>query len=215
MYIPKSFRNNDIEQLHPFIEQFNFATLISEGAEGLQVTHIPLMLDRSQGQYGTLLGHFAMQNPHVNLLDQNKNSLCIFHGPHAYISPAWYKNSPSVPTWNYTVVHAHGKLQRISPEQLSEDLTRMVNESEAKLKERPNYLIPEDYKAKLLNHIVGFRMEINQIEGKFKLGQNRSVEDQAGILVGLKKENTRDSLALMEFMQSIGIKSGPVGSDGD
>src|SRR3984885_15550110 len=83
-----------------FIEKFNFATLVSHN-KVFHVTHIPLFLERSQGHYGTLTGHISKNNPHLKDFDGSHETLCIFNGPHAYISPTWYSSSPNVPTWNY------------------------------------------------------------------------------------------------------------------
>lgn len=203
MYTPESFENKKIDKIHQFIEQFSFATLISQDDDDLQVSHLPLMLEREQGSYGSLIGHMAKLNPHLNLFDGEKTVLCIFHGPHAYISPAWYKNSPSVPTWNYTVVHVIGIPTLVSADQLSADLTKMTKLYESQLAENPRYVIPENYKQTLINHIVGFKIEIKQIKGKFKLGQNRSLEDQKGMLKGLQEQNSNEAICLANFIQSM------------
>ena len=190
----------DINQLHQFIEQFNFATLVSHHHNGeLNISHIPIILDRKQGGHGTLSWHVAKQNPHAREFDNSKNAVCIFHGPHAYISPTWYKNSPSVPTWNYAVVHAYGIPKQVTDEQLSSDLSQMVKQHEG----NADYIIPDDYKLKLMDHIVGFNMKIRKTEPIFKLGQNRSQEDQDGMLIGLQKRNNNTDLALAEFIQAI------------
>src|SRR5579872_1071351 len=108
MYIPDSFENKNIAGLHRFIETYGFATLINYHESGLHVSHVPVMLDKTRGQFGTLIWHLAKLNQHTEVLNGKNSSLCIFHGPHSYISPAWYKTSPNVPTWNYAVVHAYG-----------------------------------------------------------------------------------------------------------
>lgn len=200
MYTPKSFEINNLEQLHQFIEQFNFATLISHSNGDTQVTHLPVMLDRKSGPYGTLIGHMAKLNTHLKEFDGSKQALLIFHGPHAYISPAWYESSPSVPTWNYAVLHAYGAPEIVTKEQLAKDLTHMVNHHESQLEINPQYNIPEGYKLKMLDHIDGFKMEIKRIEGKFKLGQNRSAEDQTNMLRELRKQKSRDAKALADFI---------------
>lgn len=201
MYIPKSFENKNIDQLHQFMEKFNFATLVSN-SDKPQISHVPVMLDRTQGEFGTLIWHVAKINSHATVLDGNKNSLFIFHGPHAYISPAWYKTVPNVPTWNYAVVHAFGTPERVNKTQLSQDLTQLVNYHESLLNQKENYIIPDSYKEKLLEHIEGFRMEIKKIEGKFKLGQNRSVDDRNGMINGLRNQNNDEAQVLADFIQS-------------
>ena len=94
MYTPTHFENQNIDQLQQIIEQFNFATLISHAANNFQVSHVPMLLDRTHGKYGTLRWHVAALNPHAKLDDRQK-ALCIFHGPHAYISSNWYQNIPA------------------------------------------------------------------------------------------------------------------------
>lgn len=188
-----------IEQLHNFIEKYNFASLINQNNGDFFVTHIPVMLDRHQGDYGTIIGHMAKVNSNFKMFDINHNSLCIFQGPHSYISPTWYRSSPNVPTWNYAVVHAYGKPTLVSKEQLSDDLTQMVNYNESKYDINTSYNISDDYKNRLIDHIVGFRMEILRIEHRFKLGQNKNPKDQEGILHGLREQNTFESLSFLDF----------------
>ncbi len=203
MYVPKSFVNKKLEQLHQLIEKFNFATLISNNNGEIVVTHIPVLLNRDQGQYGTLIWHVANLNPHSTEFDGSKSALLVFHGPHAYISPAWYKSAPSVPTWNYATVHAHGIPKVINKGQLTEDLTKMVSQHEVVMSEYANYIISDEYKSKLIEHITGFHMEITQLDGKFKLGQNRSLEDQDGMIQGLLKQNSPGSIVLADFIVSV------------
>jgi len=190
----------NLDQLHQFIETYNFATLINQTKDGvLQVSHVPVMLDRTQGSKGTLAWHLAKKNPQIHALDGGKKALFIFHGPHAYISPRWYETTPAVPTWNYAVVRAQGIPQKISLDQLEQDLSRLLHQYEGN-----NYLIPEAYQAKLKEHIAGFSMEIENLEATFKLGQNRSEADQAGMLVGLSQSEGGSALAefIQQFQQS-------------
>jgi transcriptional regulator len=204
MYIPKSFENKNLYELHSFIEKYGFATLISYTEKGLQISHIPIMLDRTKGKFGTLFWHLAGLNEHSKILNDNDKTTCIFHGPHAYISPAWYKTSPNVPTWNYAVVHAQGIPKKISKENLSSDLDKLVSYHESQLNSDKKYIIQVEYKHKLLEHIDGFHMEITQIEGKFKLGQNRHSDDQKYMLSELfKQQNNYDALSLADFIKSL------------
>ena len=188
----------NIAQLHQFIEQFNFATLVCQNGQSLQVSHVPVLLDRSQGEQGTLVWHLAKSNPHTQELEGGAEALFIFHGPHAYISPAWYKVSPSVPTWNYAVVRARGKPRAVSRERLSQDLDLLARQHEADT----DYATPEPFKTKLLNHVTGFHMEITRLESTFKLGLNRSKEDQEGVLKGLRTQNSNEGLALADFIET-------------
>lgn len=181
MYIPKDFENNHLEQLHKLIEKFNFATIISTNIAGeIIVSHIPVILDQLKSANGTLIWHMSNQNEHVNILQDSAKTLCVFHGPHAYISHSWYKSEPSVPTWNYAIVHAHGVPMKSSESELNDDLSKLVSQQEATVNSY-QHPVSEYYKSKLIKEITGFRMDITKIEGKFKLGQNRSLEDQQSV----------------------------------
>jgi transcriptional regulator len=189
-----------LDELHRFIQQFNFATLVTQKDGDFTITHIPVMLNAQEGPYGTLIGHMAIQNPQVEMLTGNQNFLVIFQGPHAYISPTWYQQTSNVPTWNYTTVHAKGFPIKVDERKLSNDLSQLVKIHEEAVHNGSEYIIPDDYKNKLMQHIVGFKMEILSINGRFKLGQNRSQQDWDGIIEGLRKQNTIESLSLANYM---------------
>lgn len=197
MFIPASFRIDDRDTLLDFIERYGFATLVSTDASGVPfATHVPLLLDRSAD---LLLGHVARANPQWELF-AGRESLAIFHGPHAYISPTWYTVAPAVPTWNYAAVHVYGTPRVISAERTGDVVDRLVRKYED---HRPNPWtgdIPDDYRRRLLTGIVGFEMPLTRIEGKFKLGQNRSAEDRAATVAGLR-EAGGESAVLAEFTE--------------
>ena len=200
MYLPHAFRNDDPATLRAFIRRYSFATLVTGGAEPF-ATHLPLLLDESRGTHGTLIGHFARPNPHWQLDHAQVGSLAIFHGPHAYVSPSWYRSAaPAVPTWNYAAVHASGRLCVIEDRSYVSDLLdRMVRVYESH-RPRPwvNTLGPE-MNAKLIAAVVAFEMPIERLEGKFKLSQNRSLDDQAGAIEGLEAAGDEESRALAQF----------------
>jgi transcriptional regulator len=194
MYIPASFAVDDPATLHAFVDSFPFATLISMG-DAPEVTHIPLLLDAEAGE---LLGHLAKANPHAKRLAEER-VLAIFHGPHAYISPSWYEADVAVPTWNYAVIHVRGTAELLSEKETKSLLDRTVEKFESPHETPwPNEL-PEDLEQTLLQSIVGFRIRISKIEGNFKLGQNRSEADQAGMLERLQSGSPGDR-ELAEFM---------------
>lgn len=182
MFIPSSFRISDRDTLLAFIERYGFATLVSTDPNGVPfATHLPLLLDRSSD---LLLGHIARANPQWEMFG-GRESLAIFHGPHAYVSPSWYTAAPAVPTWNYATVHVYGIPRVIDAERTADVVDRLVSKYE---KHRPNPWLgdmPDDYRRRMLAGIVGFEMPLTRIEGKFKLGQNRSAEDRAGTVAGL------------------------------
>ena len=187
MYIPSSFAVDDPKTLHAFVDSYPVATLLSPSEEP-EVTHLPLLLDVEEG---VLLGHLAKANPHAKRLDGEK-ALVIFHGPHAYISPSWYEAEVAVPTWNYAVVHVRGTAELLSEAETKAILDKTVDRFESTQPAPWPNEIPEDLEQTLLHSIVGFRIRISKIEGKFKLGQNRSEADQAGMLERLQQGSPGD-----------------------
>lgn len=201
MYLPKDFQESDREVLHTFMRRYAFATIVSQGDE-LHVSHLPLLLLSDKGSQGTLMGHMARANDHWQDFDGQRPCVCIFHGPHAYISPSWYTQRPAVPTWNYAVVHVTGRPQRIEEaEPLAALLERTMAEFDPSLQDpSANGHPPEAFRATMLKRIVGFEMPIERVEGKFKLGQNRSAEDRSGIVRALAQIGDRNAADLIELM---------------
>jgi len=194
MYIPKLFEVTDISTLHEFIESHSFATLVTAANEQPVATRVPLILERSRGSRGTLLGHIARANPQWRSFDGERQCLAMFDGPHAYVSPSWYINAPAVPTWNYAAVHVYGIPRPIhDAEQLSALVDQLVAVYEAGMAEPWPGILPPDFRTSMLKAIVGFSIEIDRIEGKFKLGQNRPLEDRLGTVAHL--ETSSDPVA--------------------
>ena len=177
MYVPASFAVSDGKTLESFIKRYDFATLITPSATGLVASHIPIMLRRSAGN-GVLIGHVARGNSQWKHFDGNADALAIFQGPHAYVSPTWYATSPAVPTWNYAVVHVYGKPRAREEGDFTaaalRDLVARYEGSRATPWRTED--LAGDFYEKLAKGIVAFEMPIDRIEGKFKLGQNRSID---------------------------------------
>ena len=193
MYIPKAFEVTDRATLHDFIEANSFATLVTSIDDAPFATRLPMLLERETGAYGTLIGHVARANPHWRSFDGKALAVAMFDGPHAYISPNWYVTAPAVPTWNYATVHAYGAPRVIEdPHRVEAIVDRLVAIHEASMP-RPwsTRILPPEFKSNLLRAIVGFEMPINRIEGKFKFGQNRPIEDQVSTLIELEKTPRR------------------------
>src|SRR5579863_5827453 len=132
MYIPKAFREDNLETLQTFMRDYSFATLITVQDGAPQVSHVPFIPDTQRGPYGTLRAHLARGNQQWRHLDGQREALVIFQGPHAYVSPSWYEVELSVPTWNYAVVHAYGVPRLIEePGELYALLQTLVKENEA------------------------------------------------------------------------------------
>ena len=202
MYIPACFRVTDLSTLHDFMRRYSFATLVTASDEPL-VSHLPLLLESGPdaGEHGTLIGHFAKPNPHWQFNHAAHTSLAIFHGPHAYISPSWYRSGAlAVPTWNYATVHAWGKLSLIEDHAATAAvLERTVETYEAGLPSPWKNAMPKEVTDRLVDSVVAFTMPIERIEGKFKLGQNRAAADRFGAIESLEASGDADSAALAAF----------------
>ena len=198
MYRPAAFRQDDLTALHAQIESTGLALLTSNGPAGLQATHLPLLLEPGEGEFGTLYGHFARANPHWQALT-GQEALAVFSGPDAYVHPGWYPGKAEhgrvVPTWNYIAVHAWGPVETFDePARLLELLARLTARHEAG-RPRPWSLddAPTEYIERQLRAIVGFALPIHRLEGQWKLSQNRQPADHAGVREGLAvSANLRD-----------------------
>jgi transcriptional regulator len=194
MYLPKSFQTEDLPELQVFMRAYNFASLVTQHQGAPFASHLPFMLDAERGQYGTLLAHMARANPQWRDFAAGGQVLVIFQGPHAYISPSWYETHPSVPTWNYAVVHAYGVPRVIEDHAtLRPMLERLVDTHEAGFEQPWRMDLPHDYLDKMMRAVVGFEIEITRLEGKLKLSQNRSEQDQHHVAEALaQSENALD-----------------------
>ena len=200
MYIPAAFAETDRKRLHDFIEQYSFGLLVSQVAGAPLATHLPLLLDRPSGAEGSLLGHTARANPQVAHAD-GETVLAVFSGPHAYISPTWYEAEPVVPNWNYVAVHVYGLLQIIEDvESLRELVTRTVRLYEQAMPRPWSFDSTTQYSTRLLSQIIGFRIQIERIEGKWKLNQNHPLERRTKVIRALQERGDENSLAVAAMM---------------
>lgn len=198
MFIPKPFEMPDEETVYDFIEQYSFGVIVSSHENRLFGTHLPFVLDRANR---CLTGHFAKQNEQWKDIEKQE-VLVIFQGPHHYISPSWYETRVAVPTWNYVTVHVYGTVELIhDPEALWRDLRKMVDKYEGR---NSSYQMDESnqaYVEKLIGGIVGFRIHIHSLEGKWKLGQNHSLERKTRVIENLEKLQSDDAKAIAEWMR--------------
>jgi len=193
MYIPTHFKQEDRTAIHEMMAGVGFVSLVTSTADGLVATHAPVLFDANAGEHGTILGHIARANPQWKTALPDAEALAIFLGPNGYVSPQWYaakrEHGRVVPTWNYTAVHAYGRV-RFSDERelLLNIVTRLTEKHEAKF-EKPWSVsdAPADYIEGMLKAIVAFEMPISRIEASWKLSQNRSEADRAGAMAGLKE----------------------------
>lgn len=195
MYIPEHFKETDPERLAALLRDYPFGMLVTVRAGLPFVTHIPFLYERRQDGVQILRGHVAKANPQWQDLAENQTALVVFQGPHAYVSPRWYK-TPGVPTWNYAVVHVYGKARLLhDAAALEKFLSELTTVYEAT---QPAPWQPElsgERREKLLGMIVGFEIEIQEIQGKFKLSQNRPENDRENVIEQLQKSPFTSDLA--------------------
>jgi transcriptional regulator len=202
MYIPRANQETRIPVIHKLMEDQPFASLITMGAMGLYASHIPMVLERDGTGSGCLKCHLSRANQQWRDFTPEVEALAIFSGPQHYITPSWYpekqESGKVVPTWNYAVVHAYGHLRVIEDtDWLMAHLESLVTIHEAELP-APWKIedAPAEYIASQVKGIVGLEMVIKRLEGKWKVSQNRSEQDRAGVAKGLAELDTTESLAM-------------------
>ena len=189
MYVPPPFSVPGKETLIQLLPEASFALLVSVGENGVPTaTHLPFSYDADRGEHGTLTAHMARANPHGKLLELGK-ALVIFQGPHAYISPSYYATNVNVPTWNYVAVHAYGTPSIVEDKERVRVLLNQLTEDNEKDRAEPWRADMLDQKRLdgLMRGIIAFEIPIDRIEGKAKLGQNKSAEDQAAVEAAIGK----------------------------
>lgn len=206
MYLPTAFHDQNLERLHQQIDDCRLAIVITHGESGLQASHVPLLLDRSAGEFGTLRGHLARANPQWQDLANGSEALVIFSGADAYVSPGFYpskaEHGKAVPTWNFLAVHAYGTADVFSDtERLRGLVSQLTDRHEAgQLQPWAVNDAPADYLQSMLKAIVGFDLPITRLEGKRKLSQNRSPADIAGVQQGLAASSDPLDNAVAQLM---------------
>lgn len=205
MYIPSYFRVDDPAKIAAFIRNYSFATLITSDGGAPFASHLPMLLHPEEGSRGTLLSHMALANSQWRHFASGQEAMAIFHGPHSYISPSWYKAKAAVPTWNYAVVHAYGVPKIFSErDRILSLLRETISAYESSFENPWRGDLPEEYRDKLMQAIVAFEMPINRLEAKFKLGQNRPAEDSQGVFEALSRSEDPEGHSLARLMLSEG-----------
>ncbi|UII71523.1 FMN-binding negative transcriptional regulator [Pseudomonas sp. HN11] len=191
MYTPSAFALEDLPELQQLILHTRLAQLVTVGERGLLASHLPLLLNPTEGAYGTLYGHLAKANPQWKDLQSGGEALVIFAGAEAYVSPAFYPSKAEhgkvVPTWNYIAVHAYGKAEVFTDAQRLLSVVKALTDRHEGSRDQPWKVsdAPADYIDGMLKAIVGFALPIERLIGKRKLSQNRSPADIAGVREGL------------------------------
>ena len=207
MYTPSSFAIDDLHELHQQILGTRLAVLVTHGEQGLQASHLPLLLSSDQGENGTLYGHFAKANPQWKELQNGAEALVIFAGADAYVSPGFYPSKAEhgkvVPTWNYVAVHAYGMAEVFTDADRLRTLVSALTDRHEAGRTNPWKVAdaPTDYIDGMLKAIVGFALPIQRLEGKRKLSQNRNAADIAGVREGLAASPDVHDQALAHLMR--------------
>lgn len=202
MYTPPRFRVDDPAVLHDLIRKYNFGALISGGSQGLVGTHLPFSLDVAPDGSATLISHMARANPQWRDLAPGRDVMVVFTGPHTYVSPAWYQEKVTVPTWNYAALHVYGTPRIVEDaEVLRTQVSRLVREHEGPGEDGWDLARAEPIMESLLKAIVGFEIDVSRIEGKMKFNQNRSREDQQGVVRALERSDDSTARAVADIMR--------------
>lgn len=224
MYSPKFNRVDDRGILIEAMQAYSFATLFGPTSStpgpdgpmpatpaspehtGAVATHLPLIV-KDEGEHGLIEGHFAKANTHWQSL-AGRETLVVFHGPHSYVSPTLYTEELSVPTWNYIAVHAYGTLSLVEdePGKLAL-LTDLIAGNEPAYLDRWRTL-PGGFRRTMLAGIMGFRIPIARIRGKFKLSQNRNPQERKNVHAA-QSAGTPDEQALAQWMERLLGQNGP------
>ena len=201
MYLPRVFAVEDVPALHGFMEQFSFASLITQNEGKLIGSHIPFVLDREAGAHGRLRGHAAVGNPQLAHLKSGWEALVMFQGPHSYISPSWYAAQENVPTWNYTAVHVYGRPRMLDRDGLIALLKDLVHQNEGSFEQPWDFDPQAPWIEKMLPQIAAFEIPIERLEGKFKLNQNRSAADRRRVVEILSASDDPAQRHMAELIQ--------------
>jgi transcriptional regulator len=212
MYIPAHFDEPRPDVLHELIRARPFATLVTLSSAGLEANHIPFLLFPDPAPFGTLRGHVARANSLWRDSSESVEVLAIFHGPDAYITPSWYATKAEtgkvVPTWNYAVAHAYGRLRAVDDaDWLRGLLAELTDRNEAALPEPWRMSdAPRDYTDKLVGAVVGIEIRITRLIGKWKVSQNQPPQNRAGAAAGLRRGGGDEALQMAALIERAGDK---------
>ena len=210
MYNPPLFREDRVPVLFDAIEKIGLGTLIAMTAEGLEANHIPMLVDPKPEPFGTLLGHVARANPIWQNIEEGSDALAIFLGANAYISPSWYpskkETGKGVPTWNYLAIHAYGKIRFYHDAAELKDHVGALSDAHETGMPEPWAIsdAPADYIETMVQRIVGFRLTVTRLEGKWKMSQNREAKDTDGAREGLLRQGGEQRKAVADTMAKLG-----------
>ena len=207
VYIPKHFNQSEIQAIHDLMAGNPLGALVTAGSGGLCANHIPFELVREVAPYGALLGHVARANPVWRETSEESEALVIFQGANAYVSPTWCPSKKVhgkvVPTWNYVVAHAYGFIRFIEePSWLKSHVERLTTREESAF-DQPWSVddAPAEFTAKMLTAVVGIEIVVTRLEGKWKVSQNRPIDDQHGVAEGLRNLGANGSEQMAAYIE--------------
>ncbi|MCH2158447.1 MAG: FMN-binding negative transcriptional regulator [Oleiphilaceae bacterium] len=204
MHTPKAFKIDNQDQMFALIAEHPLATLIVNTSEGLEANHLPLLLEKIDGQH-TLIGHIAKANPLHKHIENGSDVLVTFQGPQAYISAGYYPSKQVdgkvVPTWNYTAVHIKGEITFNHDKDELLSIVEKLTRSQEDQREQPWKVsdAPNGYIDTMLKAIVGLRITIDEIQGKWKVSQNHTLENRRGVIDSIKKNGDEKMSRLIDY----------------
>ncbi|TDQ29398.1 FMN-binding negative transcriptional regulator [Zeaxanthinibacter enoshimensis] len=199
MYIPAHYKNENLDEVRQFLRENAFGILVNQVYDKPWATHLPLELFTDPQGKDWLVGHVAKANPQWKSFSEEKKVLCIFNGPHSYISSSWYKEE-EVPTWNYIAVHVYGRIFQLTEEELLHSLERLIDKYE---QDSANPVVMSDLSARTMKQIkgiVGFKVAIEDIQAAYKLSQTRK-EDHPSITSELENRGTAAHCAMADLIR--------------
>ncbi|HEY0158845.1 MAG TPA: FMN-binding negative transcriptional regulator [Thermoanaerobaculia bacterium] len=198
MYVRTSHQPRSAADVLEVMRENMFATMVTYGPDGAVASHLPFMVDESRGERGALLAHMARANPQSSAIGSGGEALVIFLGPHAYISPSWYDDRATAPTWDYVAVHCYGTPRRHSDEEALQNIERLIGVVERPAPEgwSVSELTPESVQA-LLQNVVSFEIPISRIEGKFKVNQGEKPARNRAAIEQLERQGSGALAAYM------------------
>ena len=200
MYIPKMFQVEERKEVKEFLQQNNFATIVVSEGNIPYASHIPLLVEEKE-QTIFFTGHVSVGNNLWKYIEKNKNALVIFQGPHSYVSSSWYEKE-NVSTWNYQAVHCYTEGRILTPEELEKQVSSLTEYYEKNMK-NPRYYetLTDSFKQRELRGIVGFLLQVKDIQAAYKLSQNRNTSDYQNIIDQLEKQPDQGSKNIAEEMK--------------
>jgi len=199
MYIPHHYKNENIDEVKDFLNKNSFGILVNQVDGKPWATHIPLELDVDGAGNDILVSHIAKANPQWRTFEENSEVLCIFNGPHSYISSSWYKEE-EVPTWNYIAVHVYGQIKILNEKEVLASMHKLVNKYEANSKNPISVGSLSKKTMRQIKGVVGFQIKITKIQAAYKLSQGRE-HDHPKIISELEEQKTKGAVEMAKVMK--------------